>query len=140
MIPVKCRTANDCGVACLATVAGMPWEAAVALLWKGEPTPVTYFGVTREYMYKACRLLGWRVSPEHGSNELIGSRGFMFVRTEREFDTGRHWLAWERNESGTVIVWDPSAAELFEYKPGALHNRGMRLTSWVSITPIKRRK
>lgn len=148
MIPVPCRAADDCGVACLATLAGIPWEAAVGCIWPkrtvwqfGMPIEPASLRTSAAMLSAAAPHAGYRVSPQRGGSELIGNAGFMFVRLAlSEWESDCHWLAWERNESGVVVVFDPRTAELFEYKPGALHNRGMRLTYWMSIEPKRQKR
>lgn len=139
------RTANDCGVACLATL-GRPgviygWDTrayldALAALFPhsslySHPDTLS----TTEYrMRRGAYKLGWKLSRKRGVNGIEGECGLMFVRAMRDdWNDQNHWLAWRRDSEGRVWLWCPSnGGTLFEYKPGALHNRGMRLLWWVN--------
>lgn len=139
---VACRAARDCGVACLATLLawhgeGMPYIHALCTLFKPSAELARADLSTSEYrMRRALGKLGWKLSRKRGVNETEGKAGLMLVRAPGEWNNNdSHWLAWERDEAGVVWVWNPAnGGERFEYKPGALHNRGMRLTWWANVT------
>lgn len=138
VVGVAQRTADDCGVACLATLTGHPYIHALCVLFPGARLGDTRtLSTTERRMRRGLGAFGWKLSRKRGVNGIEGERGLILVRWSGEDGASSlaHWLAWERDEAGVVWVWNPQGAgELFEYKPGALHNRGFRLMWWVSAT------
>ena len=136
MNPVKQLTANDCGIAVLATLAGGGYMLAYDALFptRRAANDCSSLRTSESKMRRAFRKLGYKVSKKHGTPDFVGDRGLISVKLDLDFGSDGHWLAWERNPAtGVVSIWNPHG-DMFEYKPGALYNRGMRITWWVSIT------
>jgi len=132
------RASDDCGVACLATLTGRVWLVAAEYLFPALTHPKSW-ATSETRMRRGMSKLGWKLSRKRGVPIIEGERGLIESRTALEFGWTGHWLAWERNPDGRVWVWNPQCGgELFEYKPGALHNRGLRLTWWANMTRKER--
>lgn len=124
---VRMHHGRDCGVASLATATGRTWgsiawralEATGDDVWADPRIP------DRESMAHVLANLGCKRAPS-GSSLLTarGSRGVVQCRVEYSEGhvSGKHWLAWARDEQGQVWCFDPQDGAVF--RAASMSGRG----------------
>lgn len=105
---VRQRGRHDCGVACVAMLAGVSYGRALEAV-AGSRTR----GTTTKQLVAALRALGMETDGNRlrvmGTADIVKSRNRMLVKLSLEGTTNWHWLVWDPGGIGRFIDPEPEA-------------------------------
>ena len=129
------RKATDCAIASLASAASVTWEAALEACFPGvDVATLDYYGRDAEAWLAGAKRLGVKVkgTSTYGAPKPQFSHGMMRTIFDGAWAEGTHCVAWYRDASGQVMIYNPSdGGESFPYH--TLHVHGLRMLAWYAF-------